>query len=422
MCRIKAALLLVASLLSASLLFAEPLMETERVVLGELIAEALKNNPRIQAAYYSWQAEVQKIKKVSGLPDPTLTYTYFGESVETRLGPQEAKYGLSQKIPFPGKLGLKARAAGKHAQMIKEKYEAVKREIIKEVKFTYYDIWWADKAIQITESEKDILSNLERVAREKFETDQGPQQDVIKAQVVISKLINKLFLLRRQRESLTAKMNSLLSKPKGTPLKKLKELEVAEFRYSPGELHRLAKENRQELIAADLDIEKKEYETSLAKLDYLPDFILGFNYIQIGEGSTAMPDDGQDAWAGMVAINIPLWFNKLGAQLKEKKAKLEASKKNYQNVENKVIFEVEDLHFKIATYQDVISLYETALIPQTEQSFQAAKIAYETGKVDFLNWLDSEKVLLQTRLAYYKSIVDYQKSIAYLEEIVGKDL
>jgi len=109
-------------------------------------------------------------------------------------------------------------------------------------------------------------------------------------------------------------------------------------------------------------------------------------------------------------------------QLKEKKALLEASKKNYQNLENRVAYEVEDLHFKIVTYKDIISLYKTTLIPQTEQSFQAAKTIYEAGKVDFLNWLESERVFLQTRLAYYRAIVDYQKSIAYLERVVGQDL
>jgi outer membrane protein TolC len=279
-----------------------------------------------------------------------------------------------------------------------------------------------DEAIQVTESEKDILSNLERAAKERFETNQAPQQDVIKAQVVISKLIDKLFLLRQQRESLTAKMNSLLDRPRGSPLGRLKEFAAADFKYSLEELHSFSKENRQELIAADLDVQNKQFQESLAKLDYLPDFTLGINYIQIGDGYTTVSNDGQDAWMGTVAINIPIWFDRLNAQLKEKKANLEASKKNYQNLENSVAYEVEDLYFKIITYQDIISLYRTALIPQTEQSFQAAKTAYETGKVDFLNWLDSERVLLQTRLACYKAIADYQKSIAFLERIVGKDL
>ena len=85
-------------------------------------------------------------------------------------------------------------------------------------------------------------------------------------------------------------------------------------------------------------------------------------------------------------------------------------------------YEVEDLYFKITTYRDIVLLYKTALVPQAEQAFEAARTGYETGKVDFLNWLDAERILLQTRLAHYKTIVDYQKSIAYLERVVGRDL
>jgi outer membrane protein TolC len=97
----------------------ESQLEEEVVVLQELVNEALMNNPQIQAAYNNWQAAEEKIKQVSSLPDPMASYTYFGESVETKVGPQEAKYGLSQKIPFPGKLSLKAKAQSKHADMLR---------------------------------------------------------------------------------------------------------------------------------------------------------------------------------------------------------------------------------------------------------------------------------------------------------------
>ena len=329
---------------------------------------------------------------------------------------------MSQRIPFPGKLKLKAKAQSKQADMLREKYEATKREIIKNIKFVYYDVFWVDKAIQITEEEKGILENLERVARRRYESDLTPQQDVIKAQVELSKLINKLFLLKQNRKSFAAKINSILNRPKGTEPGSVSSLKPQEFKYHLDRLHKIAQESRQELLAANLDIERVEYEKSLAKLDYLPDFTLGFDYIQVGGGKTTQSNDGQDAWMGMVVINIPIWFDKLAAQLKEKRTDLEATRKNYENVENSVSYEVEDLYFKITTYKDIISLYKTALIPQTEQSFQAAKTGYEAGKVDFLNWLESERVLLQTRLAYYKAIVDYQKSIVYLERVVGRDL
>ncbi|MDP8229711.1 MAG: TolC family protein [Candidatus Gorgyraea atricola] len=394
----------------------------EIVTLDSLIDEALNNNPKIQAVHSEWKAAEYKSRYVRGLPDPTASYGYFGESVETRVGPQEHKYGVSQKIPFPGKLGLKGKAQAKLASILEEKYEAAKREIIKDVKFLYYDIFWVDKAIKITEEEKAIIEGLEKVAQRKYESNLTPQQDVIKAQVELSKLIDKLFLLRQNRKSLEAKANRLLNRPRGEELGKTGDVESMEFTYELDELHRISEESSQQLLAAKLDIERAKYERSLARLDYLPDFTFGVDYIEVGSGSTTQPNDGDDAWMGKVAISVPIWFGKLNAQVKEKKALLESSKKNHEDVENVVDYEVEDLYFKITTYKDIVSLYKTALVPQAEQAYDAARTSYETGKVDFLNWLDAERVLLQTKLAHYKTIVDYQKSIAYLERVVGRSL
>ncbi len=394
----------------------------ENSELGLLIDEALENNPEIQAVYSEWKAQEYKIRQVSSLPDPMAKYGYFGEPVETRVGPQEQRFGVSQKIPFPGKLGLKGKSQRKHAEMLREKYGATRREVVKDVKFVYYDIFWVDKAVQIAEEEKSILESLESVAQRRYESNLTPQQDVVKAQVELSKLIDRLLFLRQNRRSLVAKINSIINRSRDSGLASVTNVEPSEFQYELKHLHQVAKDSRQELLFANLGKERAEYEKSLARLNYLPDFNFGFDYIQVGSGYTAMPNDGQDAWMGSVAVNIPIWFDKLNAQAKEKKAQLEAAKKNYENVENSVYYEVEDLYFKILTYQDIISLYRTALIPQSEQSFEAAKTGYETGKVDFLNWLDAERMLLQIRLAYYKSITDYQKSIAYLERVVGKDL
>lgn len=395
---------------------------SEEVTIDSLVEEALANNPRIQAAHKEWKAEEYRVGYVKGLPDPQASYGYFGDNVETRVGPQEHKYGVSQRIPFPGKLGLKGKAQAKRATILEEQYEAIKREVIKEVKFSYYDIYWVDKAIQITEEEKGILESLEKVAQRKYESNLTSQQDVIKAQLELSKLIDKLLLLKQNRKSLVARMNSILNRTKGTELGMTNGIEPSPFDYDLSELHNISKESRQELMAARLEMERVKYEKSLARLDYLPDFTFGVDYIEIGSGHTTQPNDGDDAWMGKVSLNVPIWFGKLNAQLKEKKARLESSRKNYENIENNVSYEVEDLYFKIITYKDIVSLYKTALVPQAEQAFEATRSGYETGKVDFLDWLDSERVLLRTRLAYYKAIADYEKSVAYLERVVGRDL
>ena len=390
--------------------------------LEDLLKEAIDHNPRVQAAYQQWQAAEHKVAIVKSLPDPMASYGYFGESVETRVGPQKQKFGLSQKVPFPGKLGLQAKAQTKRAEMMKEKYEAAKQDIIKNVKFVYYDLFWVDKAVQITKEEKAILENLEQVARKKYEIDLAAQQDALKAQVELTKLTNKLYLLGQNRESLAAKMNSLLNRDKDTPIGTVSDVDPALFNTPLEDLLKTAKASRQELKASRLAVEKAKYETSLARMDSLPDFTVGMDYIDTGSGTTTRSDDGKDAWMAMVSVNLPFWFNKKVSEVKEKKAELAAANSSAVDMENEVVYEVKDLYFKIMTYQDTISLYKNALIPQSDQAFDAARLGYESGKVDFLNWLDAERNTLQTRLAYYQSITDYLKSVAYLQRVVGHDL
>ncbi|MFQ5952272.1 MAG: TolC family protein [Candidatus Omnitrophota bacterium] len=390
--------------------------------LNVLIEEAIENNPGVQAAYEKWKAAVYKITQASAFPDPMAKYGYFFDTPETRVGPQEQKAGISQKVPFIPKLGLKATAQLKNAKIHKEKYEAVKREIIKNTKLVYYDIYWVDKAIQITEEEKSVLENLEKVAQRKYESNLAPQQDVIKAQVELTELINTLFILRQNRQSLEARMNSILNRPRDSVIETATDIQPVKFDYGLVSLREMARESRQELLAANFGVEKAKYEKSIATFDYIPDITLGVDYVQVQEGYTRQREDGKDAWMGMIQVNVPIWFDRLGAKLNEKKAALQSSKKNYEDIKNIVDYEVEDLHYKIASYWDIYLLYKTALVPQAEQSFDAARTGYETGRVDFLNWLDSERMLLRTRLAYYRAIVDYLKSVAHLERIVGRDL
>ncbi len=393
----------------------------EGKLLDVFIEEATQNNPKIQEAFHAWKASEYKTKHVRSLDDPMAIYGKFGEEVQTRVGPQEQKFGVSQKIPFPGKRSLKGKAQAKHAAMLKEKYEATKQEIIKDVKFSYFDLFWVDQALEINEEEKSILERVEKVAQRKYESNQVPQQDVIKVQVELSKIIQKLFLLKQNRQSIVVKLNTLLNRSYGFEISRILTVDDVSFDYELDDLMAHVKNTRQELLAAHLSVEKAGYEKSLAKMAYLPDFIFGAEYIEIGGGSTALSNDGDDAWMGMVSVNVPIWFGKLKAQVKEKEEALFAEQKNKEDVESRVAFEVQDIYFKIKTYQDIVLLYETALIPQAQQAFDASQTGFETGSISFLDWLDTERTSLQTRLAYYKVITDYHKSIAYLQRVLGGD-
>ncbi|MGE5280329.1 MAG: TolC family protein [Deltaproteobacteria bacterium] len=387
--------------------------------LDGYVEEALAHNPALKAALLKWREAAHLVGPAGTLPDPMVSYTYFGANVETRVGPQEAKYGISQKVPYPGKLSLKSRTAATRADILKAEYLAARDELVKNVRWAYCDLYWVDRALAITEEEKALLERVEKVASKKYETKLVPYQDVVKAQAELSRLIDKLVMFKQNRKALEAHFNALLNRPVAAEIPVIREIGGVEGVPALPELQRLAEENRPELAAGKLGVKKAKFEKNLADLSFVPDMTVGFDYIDVASGHTMAANDGQDAWMAMVAFNVPLWFGSIHDDIRSKEAALEASQNAYQDMENSVGSDVEDIYFKLKAYEDVVTLYETALIPQATQAFEASQKGYESGTTDFLNWLDSERVLLQARLAYYRALVDYHKTRAFLERVTG---
>ncbi len=154
----------------------------------------------------------------------------------------------------------------------------------------------------------NTVEKIEKVAQRKYESNLVGQQDVIKVQVELSKIIKKLFLLRQNRKSLAVKLTSLLNRQRDIEIEKIIDVENKSFEYELDEIIKKSQNSRQELIAANLAIEKSQFEKSLAKMAYLPDFTFGAEYVEIGGGTTSLSNDGEDVWLGKVSINVPIWF------------------------------------------------------------------------------------------------------------------
>jgi outer membrane protein TolC len=392
--------------------------ETPDKQLNELIALAIESNPEIEYSYNQWKASQYKSDFASKLPNPVFTYGYFFESVQTRTGPQESKFSLKQKIPFPGKLGLKRKAAESLSSILKEKYSLIKQKIIRDIKKVYYDIFYIDKAIQTSQEEKSILESIEKVVMRKYELNLAAQQEVLKTQFEISKLIEKLKLLDRNRKSLISKLNKILNS-KNMQISPIQDITVADFDAKLKDLKDISLSKSQDIAAARLYMEKTSKEQKLSKKSYFPDFTLGADYIQIGKYNSSISDNGKDAIMGMISVELPLWFGKINADVKTKEELYKSAEKRLEEIKNKKVYELEDIYFKITTQTDIVNLYKTALIPQAQQTFDSAKIGYQSGKVSFLDWLDSQRMLLKTKVTYYKAVSDYQKYLADLEYIIG---
>lgn len=393
-----------------------------KTALPELIEEALSQNPQIKAARNKWEASLQVIPQAKSLPDPMLSYSYFGQSVETRLGPQRNKFSLSQKFPFFGKLSLKGEIARKGASVLEEQYMAVKLNIVLKVKKAFFSLFWLDRAIRIAQEEKEVLERLTKIAEKKYETGKANQQDVLKAQLEISKVQDKILILNQRRRAITAELNALLNRRPDSFIGEVEEFEVPELRFELEKLYEWAREMRPELRKAQHFIAKNKESLKLAKKNYFPDFRLMFDYIDIGGGTTTNIKDGRNSWMASVGINIPIWRKKLHSAEAEAAAKLKASQDSYKNVQNETLSRVNELFFEVETVSEQVNLYKYSLLPQAEQSLKASEVGYLTGKVDFLDLLDAERMVLLIRIGYFKTIADLGKSLAQLERVVGKDL
>jgi outer membrane protein TolC len=390
--------------------------------LPALIKEATDRNPAIIAAREKWQSAEEIIEARRALPDPQLNYAYFVESIETRVGPQQHILGAKQKFPFYGKRALRAEVASKEAEALGATYEAVRQEVIRRVKKNYYQLFYVSTIIDVTKNEQEVLRRFEHIARTKYATGKGSQQNILKVQVEISQLEDKLLALAKQKQTAQAMLNALLDRPTEHPLEKPVQPKFRKFFFIKQDLFRMAKENRPELKAGIALIEKSDRAYDLAKKEYYPDLTIGANYFQIGEGPLPFPDNGQDAFNVMVSINIPLWQKKLSSQVRSASQMIKAQKNQYESTLNQALFQVEDTYFKIQTARETFDLYKNVLIPQADQSLKSAEVGYVTGIVSFLDLLDAERILLQIQFGYWNAYTDYLRRIADMERAVGMEL
>lgn len=394
-------------------------MYSNEVSLDKLIQTAVQNNPAIQAAEKRYLALMNIPDQVSALPDPMLSYTRWIENVETRVGPQENVFMLSQRIPFPGKLGLKGEIANQDAVAAQHQLSAVQRDVIFKVKSTYYSLYKVDRSMQILEQYLDLLRDFAQVATTKYSTGQGIQAHVLKAHVEISNIMARQLSFEKMRSSVVTKMNALLDKPTSSPIRLVVEIDSGRVQIDENKLLQRVLAQRQELLANQSMIQKAEFAKKLAKKNYYPDFNIQATYISIPKVNDMFSDAGKDPFGIMVGVNLPIWFGARKAGVNQAEENILAQNLKYENLKNQVQAEVADITFQIKTLAETLDLYEQGLLTQAESSLQSATAAYQTGKLDFLNLLDAERMLLQLRLAYTNEQANYANQVAALERAIG---
>ena len=393
------------------------------LTLSELVAQALDNNPEIQAAKRSVESARARAGQATYLEDPEVNFEAWGVPLNQPVNYRKANpliFGVRQKLPFFGKLGLKGDMAGQEVRMVEEELRAKEQEIIAKVKSAYADYFMASKNVEIYKELLELVRYTSTTAEGLYQVGRAPQQDVIKALLERTELLNKLTWAERELIISQAKLNTLLSRPPSSPLGQPGEPALAPVNLQSSNLEKLAVQQRPELRALESSINKSERAVELAERNRrYPDFMVGLQY-------WFAPDQTpKHMYAPMVTLTIPFspWTKgKHDYEIEEALAERQAAKANLLAMKNMTLFEVKEMSAKVAAAMKSIAIYRDGLLPQAEQSFQAAVAAYQTGAVNFMTLLDAQRTIRDVRMGYYKALVDYEQSRADLERAVGKEL
>jgi len=415
---------LIAIFLVASTCFAQSYSTNGDAQLEQYVNEALEKNPSAQEAFAQYRASLQKLPQVRSLPDPMLMVTQDARSPETRVGPQMTMLSLSQTFPWFGKLSDSEKVAAKEAEAMREMFEAQKAEVVRQVKLAYYDLAYLDRAIAITQEDQLLLEHYEKLAESRYAQGIGLQQAVVKLQAEITRDLDRLEQLRRQRVDAEAALNALLNRPQ-SPIAEVAIQDRPEVEADFPSLYETARQRRPEVQASLLQVERDEKQIQLARRNYWPDFTISANYVNVAkrmdpEGMLNPPDqNGKDIYSFSVGINIPLRRRKYDAAVLEATESKIASRRGYESTLNSVQASVRAVGFRIQTLKEQISLFQKTLVPQAELALRSTEAAYSTGAVGVLDLLDGERMLLDVRLGLAQLGTDYMKSLAEMERAIG---
>jgi len=391
--------------------------------LQDLLAFAQLNNTGLQAAFERWEASLQAVPQATSLPDPRFTLAAYVRNIETRTGPIDARVGLSQAFPWFGKLAAAGRKAFESAEAAREELEVARLELVQRVRDAWYEYAYLLQAVDITREHRELLVHWEEVANSRYETGIGNYPDIIRAQVELGKLDDRLRTLQDLRRPIIARVNAALNRAPDAALPVPKPPWPVAGEIEDRELEAGLTETSPLLRALDRRIKAAREGITLAEKDFYPNFLAGFEYDFVGPARTAgVPDSGKDAVAVTLGLTLPIFVARNRAGLSQARATWSAAGSQLEESRNRLFADLEFALYKRRDAERRVSLFRDTLIPKGEESLQAVSIAYQADKASFLDLIDAERVLLEFRLASARALADQAQALAESERITGVTL
>jgi outer membrane protein, heavy metal efflux system len=392
--------------------------------LAALLSEAAQNNPDVQAARRETTAARSRISPAGALDDPMLEAGVLNYPVESRSFKTEdmtmKMIGFAQRLPYPGKRALRREVAEKEALAVESNLQELVNRVRREVKVAYFELGFVDESLRLAERNRRILEQYLSIAEARYGVGQGTQADVLKAQTQVSKMLEELIKLGRERPMLEAELNRAAGRGAAPASVNPPPARAREATLRLDELRAAARASRPQLAAQQRMMDRSTKAIELARKDYYPDFDVRVSY---GQRDNFQDMRREDMISFTVAINLPLWReSKREPRVAEAEAMRDQASAMYQARLNELDAMLRQQVAAAEQWLKSVRLYETGLLPQARLTADASLAAYRVGRVDFFSLLDSRMTVFNAEVGYAAGLAAYNKALAEIEFLTGTAL
>ena len=358
---------------------------SERTAVADVVAEALATNPEIVAAQKRYDAARQRPTQERSLPDPMVSAGYSANGRPwpgAGLGTEPTSnvgFMVSQDVPYPGKLNLRASIASHEADAISQDIEAARLSVTTRVKQAYYRLAYTYAVGDVLTRNRDLLDTLLKVSENRYAVGQAAQQDVIKAETQLSILELQLERVRQERKTREGELNAILARPTATPVGQPDDLQLTAFDMSLDSLVALAIEHAPMLRRDQIMIDRSQVAVDAARKEYKPDFALTGGYYYMG----AMPA----MYEFRFDVKVPLQRAKRAAAVAEQLSSVEQARSTYDSTRLGLQGRIQEDYQMASTSVRLATLYRQTVLPQARLALESSMASYQTGAVDFLSVL-----------------------------------
>jgi outer membrane protein TolC len=388
--------------------------------LHELVEEAELKNPQIAASYHGWQASRNVPRQVSSLPETQLSVQQFSVgSPRPFAGYSNSDFayigfGASQDIPYPGKRQLRARVAEREADSMEAQTDSIRRTVVGNLKMVYFQLAYIQQTLGVLQKSDVLLNQVQQASEARYRVGQGNQQDVLKAQLQHTKILQEIAHHHQEEGLLEAQIKQLLGRPQESVDIVAETLTMRTFPYSVAELLEKTRENNPDVRSKEASVRQQEIRVELAHKNSRPDFNVQYTYQHTAS-------EFRDYYMATFGIRLPN-RGRQKAELAEAQENQERARRELDAESQRVLSEVQQQYVRAKTGEDRLKIYSDGLVPQSEATFHSALSAYQSNRQDFETLLSSFLDVLNLDLEYRSELVEHESALAELERLTGVDL